>query len=165
VDNIAILQFHDGDLDVSASTGVYMEAIAQWGFPDTHANLVQALRLWVEMEPTTQSPQQKLERVLEVENDILIDTGIAGVAVEHLPFLYTVLGEVFEDYGQVFRQALQREALHVERVQEDAIHEQMREIGCDRLEVVPYMEDVALERLQARRERVLTLLNAHLSMI
>ena len=163
MDRPTILQFQDNHLDVEASTAVYMESVAQWGFRDAHAQLLQELRTWADTAPMTQSsPEQRLERVLDVEHDILMDTGIAGVAAEHLPFLYSILGEVFEDYGDAFREALRREAQHIERVLKNAIQAQMDETGGDRFEVVPYMESAALEYLEDRRERVLTMLKAHL---
>lgn len=163
MDHPNMLQFRDDDLDVEASIGVYMEAIAQWGFRDAHIQLLQELRTWADTAPMNQSsPEQRLENILEVEHDFLMDAGIAGVAAEHLPFLYSVLGEVFEDYGDAFGQALRHEAQHIERVREDAIHQQMRETGCDRFEAVPYMESAALERLEDRRERVLAIAEAHL---
>lgn len=166
MDHPSILQFREDDIDVASSTGLYMEAIARWGFRDAHIQLLQELRSWADTAPMNQSgPEQKLEQVLEVEHDFLADTGVAGVASEHLPFLYSVLGEVFEDYGDAFRQALRQEAQHIERVREDAIHQQMRETGCDRFEVVPYMESAALERIEDRRERVLAIIRAHLWMV
>jgi hypothetical protein len=156
-----ILQFDGNHIDIEASIGVYLEAVAQWGFRDAHTQLLQELRTWADTALMTQSsPEQKLERVLAVEHNILMDTGIAGVAAEHLPFLYSILGEVFEDYGDAFRQTLRREAQHVERVLEDAVHQEMRETGGDRFEVVPYMESAALERLEDRRERALAMLQA-----
>jgi hypothetical protein len=158
MDRPTILQNHDHSLDVEASIGVYQEAIALWGFRDAHTQLLQELRSWAETAPAPQSePAERLERALDVEREMLIDTGIAGVAVEHLPFLYSILGEVFEDYGDAFRQALRHEAQHVERVREDALHKQMRDTGCDRFEAAPYMESAALERLEDRRERVLAM--------
>lgn len=166
MDRLTILQFHKNDLDVGASIGVYMEAITQWGFCDAHTQLLRELHTWVATAPGPHSsPEQMLKSALEVERDILMNAGIAGVAVEHLPFLYSVLGEVFEDYGNAFRKTLRHEAQHVERVREDAIHKQMRETGGDRLEVVPYTESAALERLENRRERVLAMLKAHLWLV
>lgn len=161
-----ILQIQHHHLDVEASTGVYLDAITQWGFRDAHIQLLQELRTWTEPDPATESsPEQRLERVLQIEHNMLMDAGIAGIAIEHLPFLYSILGEVFEDYGDAFRKALQDEAKHVERVREDAIHKQMRDTGGDRFEAVPYMESVALERLEDRRERALAMLKAHLWMV
>jgi hypothetical protein len=156
-----LLQFEGNHIDIEASIGVYLEAVAQWGFRDAHTQLLQELRAWADTALMTQSrPEQKLERVLEVEHNMLMDTGIAGVAAEHLPFLYSILGEVFEDYGDAFRQTLQREAQDVERVLEDAVRREMRETGGDRFEVVPSMESDALERLEDRRERALAMLQA-----
>jgi hypothetical protein len=166
MDRPTILQSLHHHLDVEASTGVYLEAIAQWGFRDAHTQLLQELGAWVDAAPITQdSPEQKLERVLEVEHDILMDAGITAVAIQHLPFLYSVLGEVFEDYGDAFRKVLRREAQHVERVLEDALQKHMDETGGNRFEAVPYMESAALERLEERRERVLAMLKAHLWMV
>jgi hypothetical protein len=153
-----ILQFHGGEIDVNASVAAYAEMIEQHGFPDAHTQLLQQLRARVEADSSP--PAQTIARVLEVETTMLIDASIAGVAAEHLPFLYTVIGEVFADRGRPFRQALWREAKQAEQVHEDAIHQEMRETGRNRLEVVPYMESVALERLQERQERILALVTS-----
>ena len=166
MDRPTILQSLNRHLDVEASTGVYLEAIAQWGFRDAHTQLLQELEAWADDAPMTQSsPEQKLEWVLEVEHDILMDAGIAAVAIQHLPFLYSILGEIFEDYGEAFRKVLRREAQHVERVLEDALQKHMQETGGNCFEAVPYMESAALERLAERRERVLTMFKAHLWMV
>ena len=75
MDHPSILQFFDDDLDVETSIGVYMEAIAQWGFRDTHIQLLQELRAWADTAPINQnSPEQKLEKVLEVEHDFWVST-------------------------------------------------------------------------------------------
>jgi hypothetical protein len=34
-----------------------------------------------------------------------MDASVAGLATQHLPFLYTVLGEVFDELGPEFRRA------------------------------------------------------------
>lgn len=152
MDTATILQFRGDELDVSTSVATYAERIEQQGFPDTHTHLLHELRVWAETD--TPSVAQAIERALEVESTLLIDASIAGVAAEHLPFLYTVIGQVFADLGRPFRQALLRAAKHAEQAHEDAIHQEMRETGSNRLEVVPSMESVALERLQERQERV-----------
>ena len=87
-----------------------------------------------------------------------MDASVAGLAAEHIPFLYTVLGEVFEELGPGFRRALHREAALAEKAHEDETHAQMAELGTeDRLDAVYEMENVALERLQERQERVMLL--------
>jgi hypothetical protein len=158
MDTTTILQFRGDELDISTSVTTYAERIEQQGFPDTHTHLLHELRTWA--ETNSPSAAQTIDRVLEVESTLLVDAGIAGVAAEHLPFLYAVIGEVFADRGRPFRQALQREAKHAEQVHEDAIHQEMRETGSNRLEVVPYMESVALERLQERQERLQALITS-----
>src|SRR5919106_166034 len=103
-------------------------------------------------------PRLALERLFEVEGSILMDASVAGLAAQHIPFLYTVLGEVFDELGPEFRRALHREAALAEKANEDDTHAQMAEIGTeDRLEAVYEMENVALERLQERQERVMLL--------
>ena len=99
-----------------------------------------------------------LEGILEVEGSILMDASVAGLAAEHIPFLYTVLGEVFEELGPGFRRALHREAALAEKAHEDDMRQQMGEAGTeDRLDAVYDMENVALERLQERQARVMLL--------
>jgi hypothetical protein len=103
-------------------------------------------------------PRLALERIFDVEGSLLMDASVAGLAAQHLPFLYTVLGEVFDELGPEFRRALQREAARAEKAQEDDIQAQMAESGTeDRLDAVFAMENVALERLQERQERVMLL--------
>jgi hypothetical protein len=90
-----------------------------------------------------------------------MDASVAGLAAQHLPFLYTVLGEVFDELGPEFRRALQREAARAEKVHEDDTRAQMAESGTeDRLDAVYAMENVALERRQERQERVMLLVEA-----
>jgi hypothetical protein len=87
-----------------------------------------------------------------------MDASVAGLAAQHIPFLYTVLGEVFDELGPEFRRALHREAALAEKANEDDTHAQMAETGMeDRLEAVYEMENVSLERLQERQERVMLL--------
>ena len=103
-------------------------------------------------------PRLALERLFEVEGSILMDASVAGLAAQHIPFLYTVLGEVFDELGPEFRRALHREAALAEKANEDDTHAHMAEIGTeDRLDAVYEMENVALERLQERQERVMLL--------
>jgi hypothetical protein len=78
-----------------------------------------------------------------------LDRG-ACVAAEHIPSLYSVLGRVFEDGGQAFRQQLLRAAHDAELAHEAAVQQHMQETGCDRLEAVQFMETTALQRLQER---------------
>jgi hypothetical protein len=153
---ISILQMVNGEPDVSASAATYAEGVRQWGLPTVHPQLLQELRAWSETVPDLRrQPRLALERILDVEGTILTDASVAGLAAEHIPFLYTVLGEVFEELGPEFRRALYQEAALAEKAHEDDTHAQMAEIGTeDRLEAVYEMENVALERLQERQERV-----------
>src|SRR2546423_15461026 len=148
-----------GEPDVGASAATDAELVQQWGLPTVHTQLLQELKAWVETVPALRrQPAVALERILDVEGSILMDASVAGLAAEHLPFLYTVLGEVFEELGPEFRRALQREAARAEKVHEDDTRAQMAESGTeDRLDAVFAMENVALERLQERQERVLLL--------
>ena len=151
--NLTLLQFQGADLDLGASVVAYMESLEQQGFPRTHELLLRELRAWVDPNRTALS-SDTIERMLDVENDILMDAGVTGVAAEHIPFLYSVLGRVFEDGGQTFRQQLLRAAHDAELAHEDAVQQHMRETGCDRLEAIQFMETTALQRLQERQERV-----------
>jgi hypothetical protein len=158
MDSTTILRFSGDAIDLGASVTAYTEMIEQQGFPEAHSQLLHELRAWVEATPTL--PGHPIERLLEVESAILMDAGVAGVAAEHLPFLYTSIGQVFADRGHPLRQALLRAAKQAEAVHEDAIQHEMQETGSDRLEVIPYMESVALERLQERQERVLSIVTS-----
>lgn len=151
----SILQLRHGEPDVSASAATYAEAVAQQGLPETHTQLLRDLKDWVATDPETgHSPREALLRVLEVEADILMDAAVAGTTAEHMPFLYTVVGEIFAEHGRAFEQALRREAQQAEQAYEDAIHQHMQDTGCDRLEAVYAMENVTLQRLQERQERL-----------
>ena len=153
MENLSLLQFQGADLDRGACVAAYMESLERQGFPRTHEQLLHELRAWV--DPNRTSPASgTIQRMLDVENDILMDAGVTGVAAEHIPFLYSVLGRVFEDGGQAFRQQLLRAAHDAELAHEDAVQQHMRETGCDRLEAVQFMETTALQRLQERQERV-----------
>jgi hypothetical protein len=156
---ITILQMANSEPDVSASATTYAEGVPQWGLPTVHTQLLQELRAWIETVPDLRrQPRLALERILEVEGSILMDVSVAGLAEQHIPFLYTVLGEVFDELGPEFRRALHREAALAEKANEDDTHAQMAEIGTeDRLEAVYEMENVALERLLERQERVMLL--------
>ena len=156
---ISILQLVNGEPDVSASATTYAEGVRQWGLPTVHTQLLQELRAWIETVPDwRRQPRLALERLLEVEGTMLTDASVAGLAAEHIPFLYTVLGEVFDELGPAFRRALQQEAALAEKAHEDDTHAQMAESGTeDRLDAVYEMENVALERLQERQERVMLL--------
>ena len=104
---VAILQMANGEPDVSASAAAYAECVQQWGLPAVHTQLLQELRAWIEAVPALhRQPLLALERILDVEGSILMDASVAGLAAEHIPFLYTVLGEVFEELGAGFRRAL-----------------------------------------------------------
>ena len=153
---IPILQMADGEPDVSVSATTYAEGVRQWGLPTVHTQLLQELRAWIETVPDwRRQPRLALERLLEIEGTILTDASVAGLAAEHIPFLYTVLGEVFDELGPAFRRALQQEAALAEKAHEDDTQAQMAESGTeDRLDAVYEMENVALERLQERQERV-----------
>jgi hypothetical protein len=155
---VAILQLSNGEPEVNISAANYAGLIPQWGLPATHTQLLQELKAWIETVPAFRlRPGAALQRVLEVEGDILMDASVAGTAAEHIPFLYTVLGGVFEELGPQFRRDLQQEAALAEQAYEDAIHKQMDDTGTDRLEAVYNMESVALQRLQERQERVMLL--------
>ena len=156
---VAVLQMANGEPDVSASAATYAECVQQWGLPAVHTQLLQELRVWLETVPALRrQPLMALERILDVEGSILMDASVAGLAAEHIPFLYTVLGEVFEELGPGFRRALHREAALAEKAHEDDMHQQMGEAGTeDRLDAIYDMENVALERLQERQERVMLL--------
>jgi len=157
---VSILQMANGEPDVSASAATYAECVQQWGLPAVHTQLLQELRAWAETAlALRRQPRMALERILDVEGSILMDASVAGLAAEHIPFLYTVLGEVFDELGAGFRRALRREAALAEKAHEDAIQAQMGEAGTeDRLDAVYAMEDTALERLQERQERVMLLI-------
>jgi hypothetical protein len=156
---VAILQMTNGEPDVSSSAATYAELVQQWGLPTVHTQLLQELKTWVETVPALhRQPLVALERIVDIEGSILMDASVAGLAAEHIPFLYTVLGEVFEELGRGFRRALHREAALAEKAHEDDMHQQMGETGTDdRLEAVYDMENVALQRLQERQERVMLL--------
>jgi hypothetical protein len=157
---ISILQMANGEPDANATAATYAEGVRQWGLPTVHTQLLQELRAWIETVPALRrQPRMALERILEIEGSILMDASVAGLAAEHIPFLYTVLGEVFDELGPEFRRALHREAALAEKAHENDIHQQMGEAGTeDRLDAVYEMENVALERLQERQERVMLLL-------
>jgi hypothetical protein len=153
---VAILQLSNGEPEVDSSAANYAALIRQWGLPATHTQLLQELKAWLETSHALRrQPVAALQRALEVEGSILMDAGVAGTAAEHIPFLYTVLGEVFEEFGAEFRKNLQREAALAEQAYEKSVHRQMDETGVDRLEAVYNMESVALQRLQERQERVM----------
>src|SRR5215217_571460 len=156
---ITILQMAHGEPDVSASATTYAEGVRQWGLPPVHTQLLQELRTWIETVPDwRRQPRLALERLFEVEGSILMDASVAGLAAQHIPFLYTVLSEVFDELGPEFRRALHQEAALAEKAHEDDTHAHMAELGTeDRLEAVYDMENVALERLQERQEHVMLL--------
>jgi hypothetical protein len=163
-DTTAIVQFRHNDIDVGATVESYAEAIKQQGFPEVHAQLLEELRAWCEAEAGDEGAlAPTIERVLEVEAEVLEDASVAGVAAEHLPFLYTVVGQVFKTGGPAFQKALLRQARQAEQAYEEAIRQHMRETDCDRLVAVQYMESVALERLQERDERLRDLVASHLA--
>jgi hypothetical protein len=154
-----ILQMTNGEPEISASVATYTDLVHQWGLPATHTQLLQELQAWIETTAALRRhPVEAMQRVLDIEGSILMDASVAGVAAEHIPFLYTVLGEVFESLGPRFRRELNREAALAERVYEDAIRAQMGDTGEDRLEAIYHMENVALQRLQERQERVTLLI-------
>ena len=157
---VSILQMANGEPDVSTSAATYAACVQQWGLPAVHTQLLQELRAWIETVPALRRrPLMALEGILEVEGSILMDASVAGLAAEHIPFLYTVLGEVFEELGPGFRRALGREAALAEKAHEDDMRRQMGEAGTeDRLDAVYGMENVALERLQERQEHVTLLI-------
>src|SRR5207237_1522386 len=91
---VAILQVANGEPDVSASVATYVACVQQWVLPAVHTQLLQELRAWTEAVPALRRrPLRALERILEVEGSILMDASVAGLAAEHIPFLYMVLGE------------------------------------------------------------------------
>ena len=156
---VAILQMANGEPDVSATAATYAACVQQWGLPAVHTQLLQELRAWIETGAALRrQPLMALERILDVEGSILTDASVAGLAAEHIPFLYTVLGEVFEELGAGFRRALHRDAALAEKAHEDDLRKQIGEVGKeDRLDAVYDMENIALERLQERQERVMLL--------
>jgi hypothetical protein len=155
---VAILQIANGEPEVNASATNYAALIPQWGLPATHTQLLQEFKAWSETVPELRrQPVGALQRILEIEGAILLDASVAGTAAEHIPFLYTVLGEVFEEFGPQFRRALRQEAALAEHTHEEDICQQMDETGTDRLEAIYDMESVALQRLQERQERVMLL--------
>lgn len=151
--NLSLLQLQGADWDRGATAAAYIESLEQQGFPRTHEQLLRELR--ARIDPKRPFPSSDtIQHMLDIENDILMDAGVTGVAAEHIPFLYAVLGRVFEDGGQTFRLLLLQAAYDAEQAHEDAVHQQMRETGCDRFEAVQFMEATALQRLQERQERV-----------
>jgi hypothetical protein len=84
---------------------------------------------------------------VEIESDILLDAGVAGIAGQNTSYLYAILASVFDDLGRAFQEAIEREA---EQAYEEDVQEYMRDTGCDRLEAVQFMEGSALARLQER---------------
>jgi hypothetical protein len=155
----SVLQMAHGEPDISASAATYAACVPEWGFPAVHTQLLQELKGWIATDPALhRQPLATLERVFEVEGSILMDVSVAGLAAEHIPFLYTVLGDVFAELGPSFRRALHREAARAEKAHEDDIRHQMSESGTDdRLEAIYALENVALQRLQERQEHVLLL--------
>jgi hypothetical protein len=96
----SVLQLRHGEPDVHASAATYAEAIARQGLPETHSQLLRDLKAWVATDAElSHSPLAAMQRVLEVEGDILMDAVVAGTAAEHVPFLYMVVGEVFAERG------------------------------------------------------------------
>lgn len=162
MENLELLQFRDRDLDLGATITAYAEAVTQRGFPETHEQLLRDLLQWVDPDTTAHALSlETVEQVLDIEYEILTDASVAGTVSEHIPFLYTVLGHVF-DAGRAFRQAMRRAAYDAEQAHEDAIHQYMQERGCDRLEAVQLMEATAFQRLQERQERVLSAVETRL---
>jgi hypothetical protein len=154
MENLTLLQFQGADLNRDASVTAYMESLERQGFPRTHEQLLRELQAWV--NPDHISPSlDTIQRMLDIENDILMDAGVTGVAAEHIPFLYSVIGRVCEDGGQAFWQHLFHAVYEAEQAHEHAVHQHMRETGCDRSEAVQFMSATALQRLQERHERVL----------
>jgi hypothetical protein len=156
---VSILQMANGEPDVSTSAATYAACVQQWGLPAVHTQLLQELKAWIETVPALhRQPRMALESIVDVEGSILMDASVAGLAAEHIPFLYTVLGEVFEELGPGFRRALHREAALAEKTHEDDMRQQMRESRTeDRLDAVYDMENLALQHLQERQERVMLL--------
>ncbi|HEY7492451.1 MAG TPA: hypothetical protein VIH59_15245 [Candidatus Tectomicrobia bacterium] len=156
----AVLQMAHGEPDISASAATYAACVPEWGLPAVHTQLLRELKGWIAMDPALhRQPRLALERVLEVEGSILTDASVAGLAAEHIPFLYTVLGDVFEELGPAFRRALHRQAAQAEKAHEDDMRQQMNESGTDdRLEAIYALENIALQRLQERQEHVLLLI-------
>jgi hypothetical protein len=151
-----ILQFEGVELDVSASVPAYTEAIQREGFAAAHARLLRELKAWAEADPVLRAqPAEAIRRVLDLESDILMDSGVAGTAAQNISFLYATLGSLFADWGGGFEEAMQRQAEQAEQAYEEAIQAEMRETGGDRLEAAQLMEDSALEYLQERQERVM----------
>lgn len=151
-----IQHFDGGDPDVSTSVPAYTEAIQQEGFAQAHARLLRELKAWADADPVLRTqPPESIRRVLEMENDFVMDAGVAGIAAQNIAFLYAILGAAFEDWGRPFQEAMEYEAEQPEQAYEEAIQEQMQETGCDRLEAVQFMEDSALEYLQDRQEQVM----------
>ena len=65
MENLTLLQFRKGDLNLDASITTYSEAIAQQGFPDTHEQLLGELFQWIEPDSTSHVRlQERQEQVL-----------------------------------------------------------------------------------------------------
>lgn len=164
MDATTIVQVRDQDIDLGATIETYAEAIKQQGFPDVHAQLLEELRARFEVTMGEQaSLVATIEGVLDIEQDVLEDASVTGLAAEHVPFLYTIIGQVFKTGGPGFQQALLRQARQAERDYEEGIQQHMRETDCDRLVAVQYMESVALERLQERNTRIREMIASQLS--
>jgi hypothetical protein len=136
----SILQLAHGEPDISTSAATYAAYVPQWGFPAVHTQLLQELKGWsTTVLALHRQPREALERVLEIEGSILMDASVAGLAAEHIPFLYTVLGDVFAEVEPAFRRTLHMDESGTE----------------DRLEAIYALETVALQRLQERQEQVM----------
>src|SRR5687768_9504771 len=63
------------------------------GFPQAHERLLPELKAWLEADraPDTQ-PAEAIRRTLDIEGDILVDAGVAGIAGQNISYLYAILG-------------------------------------------------------------------------
>jgi hypothetical protein len=80
-----ILQFDGGEPNVSASVPAYTEAIQREGFAQAHARLLRELKAWADADPVLRTqPAEIIRRVLEMENDFVMDAGVAGIAAQNI---------------------------------------------------------------------------------
>ena len=135
---VAILQMTNGEPEIDTSAATYATCVQQWdSLPSTRSSARNSEPGWRPYQPCAASRGWRFERIFDVEGSLLIDASVAGLAAQHLPFLYTVLGEVFDELGPEFRRALQREAARAEKAYEDDTKAQMAESGTeDRLDAV-----------------------------
>jgi hypothetical protein len=123
--------------------------------------LLAELKAWVEADPESGTqPAKAIRHTLEIESDLLLDAGVAGIAGQNIPYLYATSTPSSARYlniaGRAFQKAMEREAEQAEQAYEEVVHEYMRDTSCNKLETVQCMEGSALVRLQDRQERVIS---------